>query len=105
MEDLDPMFVSRGQKGRHNRCRRKLWLRFFREHAPIAIKESGIACVVAKSFARIFYRNAINIGLPIVECDVDVDEGDVLTVDFDTGVIVNETRRAHQQTSRHSRRF
>ena len=92
MEDLDPTFVSRVKKGDIIVAGANFGCGSSREHAPIAIKESGIACVVAKSFARIFYRNAINIGLPIVECDVDVDEGDVLTVDFDTGVIVNETK-------------
>ncbi len=60
-----------------------------REHAPIAIKASGIACVVAKSFARIFYRNAINTGLPIVEYDGDIRDGDLLDIDFANGVIRN----------------
>ena len=63
-----------------------------REHAPIAIKESGIACVVAKSFARIFYRNAINTGLPIVEYDGAIDEGDEIAIDFDNGVLYNITK-------------
>ena len=64
-----------------------------REHAPIAIKASGISCVIAKTFARIFYRNAINIGLPILECaeaSEDIDEGNEVEVDFDTGVITNK---------------
>lgn len=66
-----------------------------REHAPIAIKASGISCVIAKTFARIFYRNSINIGLPILECDEaaeDIDMGDKVEVDFDTGVIKNLTK-------------
>ncbi len=66
-----------------------------REHAPIAIKESGVACVIAKSFARIFYRNAINIGLPIFECEAASDgiaAGDEVRVDFDTGLITNLTK-------------
>ena len=63
-----------------------------REHAPLAIKESGIAAVVAKSFARIFYRNAINIGLPIVECDCAIDEGDEIEIDFDNGKLINLTK-------------
>ena len=66
-----------------------------REHAPIAIKESGIACVIAKSFARIFYRNAINIGLPILECDEageNIADGDTVRIDFDSGTIYNETK-------------
>ena len=65
-----------------------------REHAPLAIKSCGVKCVIAKSFARIFYRNAINIGLPIMECPEAVDGisvGDKVTVEFSTGVIVNET--------------
>ena len=65
-----------------------------REHAPIAIKASGISCVIASTFARIFYRNSINIGLPILECDEaakDIKEGDTVSVNFDTGVITNET--------------
>ena len=66
-----------------------------REHAPIAIKASGISCVIAKSFARIFYRNAINIGLPILECEAaanGIDAGDEVEVDFDTGVITDVTK-------------
>ena len=65
-----------------------------REHAPIAIKASGISCVIASTFARIFYRNSINIGLPILECDEaahDIKNGDIVNVNFDTGVITNET--------------
>jgi 3-isopropylmalate/(R)-2-methylmalate dehydratase small subunit len=65
-----------------------------REHAPIAIKASGISCVIASTFARIFYRNAINIGLAILECDEaakDIKNGDEVEVDFDTGVITNVT--------------
>ena len=66
-----------------------------REHAPMAIKASGISCVIAATFARIFYRNAINIGLAILECpeaSAGIDDGDEVTVDFDTGVITNVTK-------------
>ena len=66
-----------------------------REHAPLAIKCAGISCVIASTFARIFYRNAINIGLPILECEEaahDIDAGDTVSVDFNTGVITNETK-------------
>ena len=66
-----------------------------REHAPLAIKTAGISCVIAKTFARIFYRNAINIGLPILECEAasdGIDAGDEVEVNFDTGVITNITR-------------
>ena len=65
-----------------------------REHAPLAIKTSGISCVIAKTFARIFYRNSINIGLPIFECPEAVDnikDGDIVSVDFDKGIITNES--------------
>ena len=66
-----------------------------REHAPVAIKASGISCVIAKSFARIFYRNSINIGLPILECsEVDkMDEKDELEIDFDKGEVFNKTKK------------
>ena len=66
-----------------------------REHAPIAIKASGVSCVIASTFARIFYRNAINIGLPILECpeaSKGIEAGDEVSVDFDSGVITNVTR-------------
>ena len=71
-----------------------------REHAPIASKASGISCVIAKTFARIFYRNAINIGLPILECEEaanDIDMGDKVEVDFTTGVITNHTKNKTYQ--------
>ena len=71
-----------------------------REHAPIAIKESGISCVIASTFARIFYRNAINIGLPILECDEaakGIEEGDKVEIDFNTGVIKNITKNETYQ--------
>ena len=67
-----------------------------REHAPLAIKTAGISCVIARTFARIFYRNSINIGLPILECPEACDnikDGDVVSVDFNTGVIVNATTK------------
>ena len=66
-----------------------------REHAPIAIKAAGVSCVIAETFARIFYRNAINIGLPIIECpeaSKGIDEGDEVEVDFDSGMIYNRTK-------------
>lgn len=71
-----------------------------REHAPMAIKASGISCVIAKTFARIFYRNAINIGLPILECpeaSENIRDGDEIAVDFDTGIIQNLTRNEQYQ--------
>ena len=71
-----------------------------REHAPIAIKEAGISCVIAKTFARIFYRNAINIGLPILECPAasdGIEAGDEVSIDFDSGVITNITKNQTYQ--------
>ena len=71
-----------------------------REHAPAAIKASGISCVIAKTFARIFYRNAINIGLPIIECEEaaeKIDNGDEVEIDFDSGVITNKTKNETYQ--------
>ncbi|MGI5899914.1 MAG: 3-isopropylmalate dehydratase small subunit [Christensenellales bacterium] len=92
MEDLDPTFIKRVQQGDIIVAGQNFGCGSSREHAPIAIKESGIACVVAKSFARIFYRNSINIGLPIIECDAEVDEGDNIEVDFDKGTLRNNTK-------------
>lgn len=92
MEDIDKTFVSRVKKGDIMVGGNNFGCGSSREHAPIAIKESGIACVVAKSFARIFYRNAINTGLAIVEFDGDIGEGDELEIDFDGGTLVNKTK-------------
>ncbi|NLK46326.1 MAG: 3-isopropylmalate dehydratase small subunit [Treponema sp.] len=91
MEDLDKTFVKRVQKGDVMVGGYNFGCGSSREHAPIAIKESGIACVIAKSFARIFYRNSINTGLAIVEYDGDINEGDTVEVNFDSGVIKNLT--------------
>ena len=92
MEDIDKTFVKRVRKGDVIVAGDNFGCGSSREHAPLAIKTSGIACVVAKSFARIFYRNAINIGLPIIECDADIDEGDVIEIDFADGILVNTTK-------------
>lgn len=94
MEDIDAGFSTRAKSGDLIVAGRNFGCGSSREHAPIAIKATGISCVIAHSFARIFYRNAINIGLPILECPeaaADVQEGDLLSVDFETGVIHNET--------------
>ena len=94
MEDIDPEFVNKVQQGDLIVARKNFGCGSSREHAPIAIKASGVSCVIASTFARIFYRNAINIGLPILECDAaaeDIAEGDEVCVDFDTGVIRNLT--------------
>ena len=94
MEDIDSTFVSRVQKGDVIVAGWNFGCGSSREHAPLVIKTCGVGCVIAKSFARIFYRNAINIGLPILECEEAADAiaaGDKVTVDFDTGVITDET--------------
>lgn len=92
MEDIDATFVKRVQAGDIIAAGANFGCGSSREHAPLAIKTAGIACVVAKSFARIFYRNAINIGLPIVEFDGEIREGDTLEVDFASGTLKNITR-------------
>lgn len=94
MEDLDKTFIERVQPGDVIVAGPNFGCGSSREHAPVAIKASGISCVVAPSFARIFYRNAINMGLPIMECPeaaAAVTDGDELEIDFDTGVIVDLT--------------
>jgi 3-isopropylmalate dehydratase small subunit len=95
MEDADPGFPSKVQKGEIIAAGKNFGCGSSREHAPIAIKAAGVSCVIAASFARIFYRNSINIGLPIFECEEAVqriDAGDLLEVDADTGTITNLTR-------------
>ena len=94
MEDIDAEFVNKVQAGDIMVAEKNFGCGSSREHAPIAIKASGISCVIASTFARIFYRNSINIGLPILECDEaarEISDGDVVSVDFNTGVITNET--------------
>ena len=94
MEDLDKTFVDRVQKGDVMVAGRNFGSGSSREHAPIALKASGISCVIAETFARIFYRNSINIGLPILECPPaakDISEGDQVQVNVSTGVIINLT--------------
>lgn len=95
LEDLDPTFVSRVQPGDIVVADENFGCGSSREHAPVAIKASGISCVIAANFARIFYRNAINIGLAILECpaaSAEIENGDEVTVDFDTGVITDVTK-------------
>lgn len=92
MEDIDKEFVKKVNAGDVIVAGWNFGCGSSREHAPLVIKESGIGCVIAKSFARIFYRNAINIGLPILECERAVDEiskNDEISVDFNTGEIIN----------------
>jgi 3-isopropylmalate/(R)-2-methylmalate dehydratase small subunit len=95
MEDIDQNFVKRVKEGDIIVATKNFGCGSSREHAPIAIKAAGISCVIAETFARIFYRNAINIGLPIVECEEaakDIDAGDEVEVDFDTGIITDKTK-------------
>ncbi len=93
MEDLDPTFLKRVKEGDVIVAGENFGCGSSREHAPMALKGNGIGAVVAKSFARIFYRNAINTGLPIVECDADIDEGDEIEIDFDNGILTNLTKQ------------
>lgn len=100
MEDIDKDFVKNVQEGDIIVANKNFGCGSSREHAPIAIKASGISCVIASTFARIFYRNSINIGLPILECDEAVkaiNSGDELEVDFTTGVITNLTKNEKYQ--------
>ena len=100
MEDIDKEFANKVQNGDIIVARKNFGCGSSREHAPLAIKCSGISCVIADTFARIFYRNAINIGLPIIECKEaaeSIEAGDEVEVDFDTGVIVNKTKNQRFQ--------
>ena len=95
MEDIDPDFVNRVKEGDIMVANKNFGCGSSREHAPIAIKASGISCVIAETFARIFYRNAINIGLPIIECVEaarEIEAGDDVEIDFDTGMIYDRTK-------------
>ncbi len=91
MEDIDPDFLQKVKPGDMIVAGQNFGCGSSREHAPLAIKTAGVSCVIAKSFARIFYRNAINIGLPIIVCDGEFNNGDDLEVDLTSGNIVNHT--------------
>jgi len=94
MEDIDASFVSKVKAGDIMVADKNFGCGSSREHAPLSIKTAGISCVIASTFARIFYRNSINIGLPILECPeavAGINAGDEVEVDFDTGTIVNVT--------------
>lgn len=94
MEDIDATFVAKVKSGDIMVADKNFGCGSSREHAPLAIKTAGISCVIASTFARIFYRNAINIGLPILECPeavAGIASGDELEVDFDSGTIVNKS--------------
>ena len=95
MEDIDKDFVKNVNKGDIMVANKNFGCGSSREHAPIAIKAAGISCVIAETIARIFYRNAINIGLPIIECPEAaqaIEAGDEVEIDFDTGVITDVTK-------------
>lgn len=95
MEDLDKNFSSKVKSGDIMVAGKNFGCGSSREHAPIAIKAAGTSCVIAETFARIFYRNAINIGLPIMECPEaaeDIEEGNDISINFSTGVITNRTK-------------
>ena len=101
MEDIDKSFVARVKAGDIMVAGNNFGCGSSREHAPISIKESGISLVIAKSFARIFYRNAVNIGLPIIECTQaaeEINEGDTVRVNFETGIIRNITTMKEYKT-------
>ena len=101
MEDIDPTFTKRVKAGDIMIAGANFGCGSSREHAPIAIKESGISLVIAKSFARIFYRNAINIGLAIIECEAAAEgirEGDSVEMDLDAGIIYNKTTGEKYET-------
>lgn len=100
MEDIDKDFVKNVEEGDFIVANKNFGCGSSREHAPIAIKAAGVSCVIASTFARIFYRNAINIGLPIFECDEAVkaiENRDKLEVDFSTGEIKNLTKNEQYQ--------
>ena len=100
MEDIDAEFVNKVKDGDIMVAGFNFGCGSSREHAPSAIKESGISCVIAKTFARIFYRNSINIGLAILECEEasdDIDDGDEVSIDFDSGIITNLTKNKTYQ--------
>ncbi|MDF2532958.1 MAG: 3-isopropylmalate dehydratase small subunit [Clostridia bacterium] len=100
MEDIDASFVAKVKAGDIIVANKNFGCGSSREHAPIAIKESGISCVVAATFSKIFYRNAINIGLPIMECEEAVkriDADDELEINFSTGLIKNLAKKEEYQ--------
>ena len=95
MEDIDKDFVKRVKPGDIMVAKKNFGCGSSREHAPLCLKTAGVSCVIAETFARIFYRNAINIGLPIIECPEaarGIDAGDEVEVDFDSGKIYNRTK-------------
>ena len=100
MVDIDPTFTQRVQPGDIIVARKNFGCGSSREHAPLCLKTAGVSCIIAETFARIFYRNAINIGLPIIECPQaakEIEAGDEVEVNFDTGVITDVTKGTSYQ--------
>lgn len=100
MEDIDADFVKKVTPGDIIVATKNFGCGSSREHAPIAIKAAGVSCVIAETFARIFYRNAINIGLPIIECPAaakEIEAGDTVEIDFDSGMIYDKTKGTEYQ--------
>ena len=100
MEDIDRDFIHKVKKGDIIVANKNFGCGSSREHAPIAIKAAGVSCVIAETFARIFYRNSINIGLPIIECPEaakDIEAGDQVEIDFDSGMIYDRTKGTQYQ--------
>ncbi len=100
MEDIDKEFIHNVKKGDIIVANKNFGCGSSREHAPIAIKAAGVSCVIAETFARIFYRNAINIGLPIIECPEaakEIEAGDQVEIDFDSGIIYDRTKGTQYQ--------
>ena len=100
MEDIDKEFIHKVSQGDIIVATKNFGCGSSREHAPIAIKAAGVSCVIAETFARIFYRNAINIGLPIIECPEaarEIAAGDTVEVDFDSGIITDVTKNTTYQ--------
>ena len=91
MEDIDVDFAKNVQKGDIMVAKSNFGCGSSREQAPVAIKTAGVDAIVAKSFARIFYRNAINIGLPVIVCDIQAKDGDIINIDLSKGILTNET--------------
>jgi len=95
MEGIDPEFSKKVKKGDVIVAGKNFGCGSSREQAPLALKHAGIACVVAESFARIFFRNAINVGLPIVEAKIDCEKGDVIEIDLEKGLVKNKDKEYH----------
>ena len=105
MEDIDPEFAEKVEPGDIIVAGKNFGCGSSREHAPIAIQGAGVSCIVATSYARIFYRNAINIGMPIIECPEAVDDaenGDILEIDTSEGVVVNTRTGKSYDATQHS---